>query len=146
MTVSLIAPLVDAMKAHLATALEGAGIPEEEGGDAPDIPVATKVTAGADRLQVRLEGFRTLPGNTKYGRADRHDFLVGVTYQELGEVIADPSDELPRVEGLVVAALKGWAPMEAASEIKFRGSFEAEEPDPEHASRVSRFFVNINGE
>ncbi|UWQ77356.1 hypothetical protein [Leisingera sp. M658] len=146
MTVSQTGPLAEALVARLKDALKGKGLPDTEGAPAPDIPVSTKVRSGADRLAVRIEGFSMLQGNSNVGHSDRHNFQVRVTHKETGKRKGDPAKDLPRIEGLICDALKDFKPVPGATKIKFRGSFEADEPTPEHTSRVSRFYVNINGD
>jgi hypothetical protein len=145
-TVSHIGPLIAALKEQLTTALIEGGVAEDEGGAAPDVPVFTEVTEDQHRIYVRIEAGSMLQGNSNVGHADRHVFLVRVVHENMGEAITDPVVELPRVAGLIVDALKKWAPLEVSDKIKFISSFPTEEPNPAVHSRVCRFSVNIFGD
>jgi hypothetical protein len=146
MTIAAIGLYKAAIVAHLTAALAGQGVEEVEGEGRADVPVSSDLAREKHRLYVRLEAFSMLQGNTRHGRADRHNFNIRVVHDQVGDLITDPDEEIPRIEGLISAALKDWKPLENSGVPTFLSSFEAEEPEPDVMSRVSRYQLMINGE
>lgn len=129
--------LQQAIFARLSAALAGQGV----GG--ADVAVFDHIPQDPDRLHVRIDAFRVVPGGTRAGRTDQHSFSVHVFDDNTGDATGAGRAEIARLLPLVVDALEDWQPFEGATAVQLITIDSA--PDAASQGGVCKFQTMIGG-